>query len=323
MIKTNTLSVIGSAATILLATAGSAVADLVYSIDAALTTPAGSQFVIGSDIAPPPPPTPYESSRTVNTGITGAAVTVGYGVIGAQGFFGSSSNAAALAPGAEISGQAMASLGVALDNLTISDPSLPAGTQIFYEINFGISGNIALVASGAADADASVSLSYNSVALGSAQDDTIEGSSASGIFSHGLSGVIAHTPLESGVVGGPVNADFTLVTSAFVSAGPSAFGVTTGQASANSDFQDPFSFPSDGPIFNFFDANGNSLIGATVNSSDGCIVNNRLLCGGPSSVPELSTWAMMVAGFAGLGLAGWRRGRRRPVVPIGEEFGYD
>jgi len=324
MIKTNTLSVIGSAATILLATAGSAVADIVYSIDAALTTPAGSQFVIGSDIAPPPPPTPYESSRTVNTGIPGAAVTVGYGVVGAQGFFGSSSNAAAAAPGAEISGQADASLGVTLDNLTISDPSLPAGTQIFYEINFGISGNIALVASGAADADASVSLSYNSVALGSAQGDTNDGgeSTLSGIFSDGVSGVIAHTPLESGVVGGLVNADFTLTTHAYVSAGPSAFGVTMGQASAESDFQDPFSFPSNGPIFNFFDANGDPIVGATVNSSDGCIVNNRLLCGGgPTSVPELSTWTMMLTGFAGLGYAGWRRGRRQAAVPIGEETG--
>jgi hypothetical protein len=36
------------------------------------------------------------------------------------------------------------------------------------------------------------------------------------------------------------------------------------------------------------------------------------MCGslGPTgSVPELSTWAMMLAGFAGLGLAGWRVSR--------------
>jgi hypothetical protein len=63
-----------------------------------------------------------------------------------------------------------------------------------------------------------------------------------------------------------------------------------------------------------------------VNSGDGCIVNNKFMCGsvGPTgSVPELSTWAMMLAGFAGLGLAGWRRDRRRPSVPTGEEIGYD
>jgi hypothetical protein len=44
------------AAPILVATAGSAAADPVFSIDAALSGPDGTQFVIGSDIAPPPPP---------------------------------------------------------------------------------------------------------------------------------------------------------------------------------------------------------------------------------------------------------------------------
>jgi hypothetical protein len=31
------------------------------------------------------------------------------------------------------------------------------------------------------------------------------------------------------------------------------------------------------------------------------------LYGGPTGVPEPSTWAMMIAGFAGLGFLGWRR----------------
>jgi hypothetical protein len=30
--------------------------------------------------------------------------------------------------------------------------------------------------------------------------------------------------------------------------------------------------------------------------------------------PEVSTWAMMVAGFAGLGFAGWRRGTKTPLA---------
>jgi hypothetical protein len=29
--------------------------------------------------------------------------------------------------------------------------------------------------------------------------------------------------------------------------------------------------------------------------------------GGPPAVPEPSTWALMLVGFAGLGFAGWRR----------------
>jgi hypothetical protein len=130
--------------------------------------------------------------------------------------------------------------------------------------------------------------------------------------------VKAHTPLQSGVVGGPVSADFILATSASVSAGPSAFGVREGQASASADFLDPFSFPSDGPIFNFFDANGNPLMGATVNSCDGCIANNRFVCGGsgPMSVPEPSPWRLMLLGFAGLGYAGWRRRGGRVALTL-------
>jgi hypothetical protein len=159
MIKTNSLPVIGSAATILLATAGSAAADPVFSIDASLSGPDGTQFVIGSDIAPPPPPKPYQSSRTDTAGIPGAAVTLTYGVVGGQKFFGSLSSATAKAPGAAIRGQATASLGVALDNLTISDPGVASGTPVFYDINFEIGGKIVIAAFGAADADASVSLS--------------------------------------------------------------------------------------------------------------------------------------------------------------------
>jgi hypothetical protein len=37
-----------------------------------------------------------------------------------------------------------------------------------------------------------------------------------------------------------------------------------------------------------------------------------------ASVPELSTWAMMLLGFAGLGFAGYQRKRTRtvPVLPV-------
>jgi hypothetical protein len=36
----------------------------------------------------------------------------------------------------------------------------------------------------------------------------------------------------------------------------------------------------------------------------------------PNSVPELSTWALMLIGFAGLGLAGWTGARRRTASPV-------
>jgi hypothetical protein len=39
----------------------------------------------------------------------------------------------------------------------------------------------------------------------------------------------------------------------------------------------------------------------------GLVALNFTLFGGPAAVPEPSTWAMMIAGFAGLGFLGWRR----------------
>jgi hypothetical protein len=102
-----------------------------------------------------------------------------------------------------------------------------------------------------------------------------------------------------------------LSTDALASAAPAPN--ESGQASATSDFLDPFSFPTNGPVLNFFDANGNPLTGVTVDSSDGCIVNNRFLCGagttpppGGTPVPEPFIWTMLLAGFAGLGYTNWR-----------------
>src|SRR5215469_4827433 len=95
-----------------------------------------------------------------------------------------------------------------------------------------------------------------------------------------------------------VYAGFLLATHAGVFAGPSPH--KSGQASASADFLDPLSFPTDGPVLNFFDASGRPLAGFTVDSSDGCIVTNRFVCGGSrTSVPEPSTWTMLLLGFAG------------------------
>lgn len=98
---------------------------------------------------------------------------------------------------------------------------------------------------------------------------------------------------------------FTLSTNALISA--ASLPSESGQASAIADFLDPFSFPTNGPVFNFFDASGNPLAGVTVDSSDGCIVNNRFLCGAaPTSAPEPSVWTMFLMGLAGLSYRSWR-----------------
>jgi PEP-CTERM motif len=40
------------------------------------------------------------------------------------------------------------------------------------------------------------------------------------------------------------------------------------------------------------------------------ILNRLRSMSGVSTVPEPSTWALLLIGFAGLGIAGWRRGSR-------------
>lgn len=189
-------------------------------------------------------------------------------------------------------------------------------TPVYYSINFEIGGSIVVAAFGSSSASAGVSLTYlpapgTGTTLGTAFASTVPGASgASGIFSGGVSFVATQTPVEAGFVDQDVYAEFILATHADVEAAPS--GITQGQASASADFLDPFSFPTDGPVFNFFDASGDPLAGVTADSSDGCIVNNRFLCGAaPTSVPEPSSWMLMLLGFASLGYAGWRGSRDR------------
>ena len=42
--------------------------------------------------------------------------------------------------------------------------------------------------------------------------------------------------------------------------------------------------------------------------------NSAIIAVASSAIPEPSTWAMMVLGFAGLGFAGYRRGRKASVA---------
>ena len=63
------------------------------------------------------------------------------------------------------------------------------------------------------------------------------------------------------------------------------------------------------------DANINGFVYADSFTSNSGEVHNYGYTGAlPSSAPEPSTWAMMLAGFAGLGFVGFRRSRKQPIA---------
>jgi choice-of-anchor A domain-containing protein len=63
------------------------------------------------------------------------------------------------------------------------------------------------------------------------------------------------------------------------------------------------------------DANINGFVYADSFTSNSGEVHNYGYTGAlPSSAPEPSTWAMMLAGFAGLGFVGFRRSRKQPMA---------
>jgi hypothetical protein len=173
---------------------------------------------------------------------------------------------------------------------------------------------VTLVTTGTPDAQGGVDLLYNgATSLGSLavntdiNDQTAPTGIFAGIIDPSNITVSGMTPETLVNAGDTISVGFGLLTSAQADSAPGS------AADLIVNFKDPFTFPTSGPVFNFFDpTTGDPVTGFTANSSDGCIVNNAFMCGsvGPAgSVPELSTWAMLLAGFAGLGLAGWRVSR--------------
>jgi hypothetical protein len=73
----------------------------------------------------------------------------------------------------------------------------------------------------------------------------------------------------------------------------------------------PFDFSNGGMAFVGFTDPGASITSVTVSVSGDIIgVDDVFYSGRTSTIPEPSTWAMMLAGFAGLGLTGYRRAKR-------------
>jgi PEP-CTERM motif len=73
----------------------------------------------------------------------------------------------------------------------------------------------------------------------------------------------------------------------------------------------PFDFSNGGMAFVGFTDPGASITSVTVNANNDIIgVDDVFYSGSTNTIPEPSTWVMMLAGFAGLGLTGYRRAKR-------------
>ncbi len=263
------------------------------------------------------------SSPNAPSGTAAAFTHVSFGVDAEPGILGAVSNVGSVAGTTGTGGLVLATSSMQLDNILIS--GAPVGTPVLYTVNFNIAGSITVGHFGPAEEQGGVQLRYSSAAtpLG----DTVLGGlgvldpatpgtvgSGTGIFagfpetddSTVPMSVSGTTPAAPGVVGGDAFVEFVLETSADVNVSPGENGQVT------VDFQDPFSFPTSGPVFNFFDpTTGAPLAGITANSDDGCIVDNRFVCGtaAVASVPEPNACGILLLALA---LTGFVANRRKP-----------
>ena len=297
---------LGSTAALLLASVATNASADVFTVTAYAITAGLDDNVNKSSNTPP-----------VETSFGGTSDFLSFSAVAAPGLLEaeSSVNTGFAGPdlGSSLNGYAGASASMALDNVVISGPT---SGSVMYSVNFTISGSVTLVTTGTPDAQGGVDLLYDgATSLGSLgvntdiNDQTAPTGIFAGIIDPSNITVSGTTPETLANVGDTISVGFGLFTTAQADSAPGS------AADLIVNFKDPFSLPTSGPVFNFFDpTTGDPLTGFTANSSDGCIVNNVFMCGSvstPGSVPELSTWAMMLAGFAGLGLASyWRCGKR-------------
>lgn len=264
-------------------------------------------------VTPPDITATSPSQETASGSGTRAIGNYSYSVLAGPGLLGDSNSVSATSATGD-QGDVRSNTNFTMSNILLTGPS--GSTFIYYSVNFDVTGSFLLTASGNATATGIVEVDDAVGELGSmlaSTDASLDG--AGGVFQGQIPStnssydVAAATEKEIGQNGAPVTVLLNLATAANVLA-------NDGSGSATVAFLDPLSFPADGPVFNFFDLSGNPISGWTANSDDGCIVNNVFMCGsvGPAGfVPELSTWAMMVAGFAGLGLASYWRSRKGGV----------
>ena len=99
----------------------------------------------------------------------------------------------------------------------------------------------------------------------------------------------------------PLGPTFDLTLGLYVGSYPSPLG-----GIANADFSETVRLSS----IMTFDAGGRAFDFGSITGASGRIYDATGVHAAIAGVPELSTWAMMMIGFAGLGYAGWRARRR-------------
>jgi hypothetical protein len=271
-------------------------------------------------VTPPDVTATGSSEESAKGSGTTAVGKYSYSVLAGAGLLGDSNSVTASSTTGD-QGDVRSNTKFTMNNISLTGPA--GSTSFEYSVNFDVTGSFVLTSAGNATARGIVEVEDAVSALGSMLASTNATEDGAGGVFQGQSpsanssfDVAATTEKEVGENGFPVTVVLNLGTSANVVA-------NNGSGSAAVDFLDPLSFPTHGPVFNFFDLAGNPISGGTANSNDGCIVNNLFMCGSatsPGSVPEVSTWAMMIAGFAGLGYAGRLRGSRRAAVSPGQEI---
>jgi hypothetical protein len=143
---------------------------------------------------------------------------------------------------------------------------------------------------------------------GSISSDYVTGLTGTGIFASGPNWSGATPNVCSGINGDNISVDLQLDTTAYAQLDGAENGDAGIYSDANIDYYDPAMFSDTGPLFNF------SAPGWTVDSTNGCVVNNRYLCApsAVSSVPEPGSSVLLVTALAGIGLLRRRQSNGDP-----------
>ena len=212
-----------------------------------------------------------------------------------------------------------------IDNIQLIAPSgTNQNTVVYYSLNLALSGGVDAFATTGYSALASAQIYYGTSSslggfggnlLGSISEGSVNGFTTSGLFQGWASGTsnsaVGTSPVHTARAGDTISVSLSLDTAAQV--GYTVFqGEPAGSATALADFSHTAMFLTDGPLFNFFDQNGDTLTGWTAASTDGCIVDNKYTCAPLASVntvPEPGTTTLF---GLGIGLLVSTRLRRKP-----------